>query len=209
MLHNTFKRHYSHQNRVSTLVAEALQWRHNGHDSVSNHQPHDCLLNRLFRCRSKKTSKFRVTGLCAGNLPGTGGFPAQMASYAENVSIWWRHHGLCLFGVKSSSATIMMTTQASGCITRMIQNDVTLSEFRKLFIHSCRLSLLIVVLLFRIIWILSGKSVKWLLQLNVSPVRHEFTFYGDNEIFIKGVAGIGQNQTTPKHNKPWNPAMNK
>ena len=22
-----------------------LQWRHNGHDSVSNHQPHDCLLN--------------------------------------------------------------------------------------------------------------------------------------------------------------------
>ena len=20
-------------------------------------------------------------------------FPAQMASYAENVSIWWRHHG--------------------------------------------------------------------------------------------------------------------
>ena len=23
-----------------------LQWRHNGHDDVSNHQPHDCLLNR-------------------------------------------------------------------------------------------------------------------------------------------------------------------
>ena len=21
--------------------------------------------------------------------------PAQMASYAENVSIWWRHHGYC------------------------------------------------------------------------------------------------------------------
>ena len=25
-------------------------------------------------------------------VPGTGEFPAQMASYAENVSIWWRHH---------------------------------------------------------------------------------------------------------------------
>ena len=49
-----------------------LQWRHNGHDSVSNHQPHDCLLNRLSRRRSKKTSKLRVTGLCAGNSPGTG-----------------------------------------------------------------------------------------------------------------------------------------
>ena len=47
-----------------------LQWRHNGRDRVSNHQPHDCLLNRLFRRRSKKTSKLRVTGLYAGNSPG-------------------------------------------------------------------------------------------------------------------------------------------
>ena len=71
-----------------------LQWRHVERDGVSNHQPHDCLLNRLFRRRSKKTSKLRVTGLCEGNSPGTGEFPAQRASYAENVSIWWRHHGL-------------------------------------------------------------------------------------------------------------------
>ena len=33
-----------------------------------------------------------VTGLCAWNTPGTGEFPAQMASNAKNVSIWWRHH---------------------------------------------------------------------------------------------------------------------
>ena len=51
--------------------------------SLSNHQPHHCLLNRLFGRRSKKTSKLRVTGLCAGNSPGTGEFPAQMASNAE------------------------------------------------------------------------------------------------------------------------------
>ena len=57
-----------------------------------NQQPHDCLLNRLFRRRSKKTSKFCVTGLCAGNSPVTGEFPAQRASDAENISIWWRHH---------------------------------------------------------------------------------------------------------------------
>ena len=50
------------------------------------------LLTRLFRRRSKKTSKLRVTGLCAGNSPGTGEFPTQMASNVENVSIWWRHH---------------------------------------------------------------------------------------------------------------------
>ena len=69
-----------------------LRWRHNERDSVSNHQPRDGLLNCLFRRRSKKTSKLRVTGLCVGNSPGTGEFPAQMASNAENVSIWWRHH---------------------------------------------------------------------------------------------------------------------
>ena len=69
-----------------------LRWRHNGRYSVSIHQPHDCLLNRLFGRRSRKTSKRRVTGLCAGNSPGTGEFSAQMASKAENASIWWRHH---------------------------------------------------------------------------------------------------------------------
>ena len=54
----------------------------------------DCLLNRLFRRRSKKTSKLRVAGLCEGNSPVTGEIPAQMASNGENVSIWWRHHAL-------------------------------------------------------------------------------------------------------------------
>ena len=43
------------------------------------------------RRRSKKTSKLRVTGLCAGNSPMTVKFPSQRASNAENVSIWWRH----------------------------------------------------------------------------------------------------------------------
>ena len=50
--------------------ADTLRWRHNENDSVSNHQPHGCLLNRLFRRRSKKTSKIRDTGLCVGNSPG-------------------------------------------------------------------------------------------------------------------------------------------
>ena len=33
-----------------------LQWRHNGCDGVSNHQPHGCLLNRIFRCRKRESS---------------------------------------------------------------------------------------------------------------------------------------------------------
>ena len=91
---------------VSSLLAEqaveasiknmgknnVLQFRHNERDVVSNRQCHDCLLNRLFRRRSKKTKKLRVTGLCEGNSPMTGEFPAKKATNAENVSIWWRHH---------------------------------------------------------------------------------------------------------------------
>ena len=75
------------------IVHRPLQWRHNGRDSVSNHQPHGCLLSRPFRRRSKKISKLPVTGLCAVNSPVTCEFPAQRASNVENVSIWWRHHG--------------------------------------------------------------------------------------------------------------------
>ena len=67
------------------------QWRHNEYDGISNHQPNDCLLNRLSKRRSKKTSKLRVTGLC--HWPVTGEFPAQRTSNAKNVFIWWRHHG--------------------------------------------------------------------------------------------------------------------
>ena len=49
----------------------------------------------------RKKSRLRVTGLCAGNSPGTGEFPAQMASNAENVSIWWRHHDISFENVIS------------------------------------------------------------------------------------------------------------
>ena len=86
------KRHNRHQSvsirarRYFPLprIGDALQWRHNGRDSVSNHQPHDCLLNRLFRRRSKDRSLAFVRGI----------HWEQLARYAENVSIWWRHHGI-------------------------------------------------------------------------------------------------------------------
>ena len=60
-----------------------LHWRHNERGGVSNHR-------RLYW--SMKISKLRVTGLCEGNSPVVGEFPAQRARSAENVSIWWRHH---------------------------------------------------------------------------------------------------------------------
>ena len=79
---------------VSIHKKNTLQWRHSGHNGVSNHHPYKCLLNRLFRHRSKKKWKLCVPGICAGNSPGTSEFPAQIASTTENVFIWWRHHDL-------------------------------------------------------------------------------------------------------------------
>ena len=75
---------------IAALVTQRLargstHWRHNERDGVSNHHPHDCLLKRWFRPRSKKTSKLRVFGLCEGNSPMTCEFPTQRASYAGNV----------------------------------------------------------------------------------------------------------------------------
>ena len=82
------------QGSICQRKQSTIQWRHNELDSVSNHQPYDCLFNCLFRRRPKKTSKLRVTGLCVGNSPMTGEFPTQRASNAENIFIWWRHHDL-------------------------------------------------------------------------------------------------------------------
>ena len=59
------------------LLLMSLQLSHNERDGVPNHQPHDCLLKRLCRRRSKETTKLRVTGLCEGNSPVTVEFPAQ------------------------------------------------------------------------------------------------------------------------------------
>ena len=103
---------------------KTLRWRHNGLDSVSNHQPYECLLNRSFGGRSKKTSKLRVTGLCVGNSPVTGEFPAQMASNAENVSIWWRHHesvdtdGFFLCAASNAGLNILLVVTPARCWTK-------------------------------------------------------------------------------------------
>ena len=71
---------------VSASGAIPLQWRHNECDEISKHQPNDCLLNGLFRRRSKKISKLCVTGLCTGNSPVTGEFPALRASNTKKCS---------------------------------------------------------------------------------------------------------------------------
>ena len=84
--------------------AVSLQWRHNEPTGVSNHRRIECLFNRLFRGRSKKTSKLRVTGLCEGNSPMTGEFPTQRASNAEMfpfddvIMVRFVYHATCFNG---------------------------------------------------------------------------------------------------------------
>ena len=77
---------------ITISSANTLLRRHYERDGVLNHQPHAGLLNRLFRRRSKKTSKVRFIGFCEGNSRVTGKFTAQRAINAENACIWWRHH---------------------------------------------------------------------------------------------------------------------
>ena len=79
-------------NHQYKIVALTLHFHHNESDGVSNHQLHYCLLNHLFRHRSKKTLKLCITGICMGNSLVTSEFTSQRASNVENVSIWWCHH---------------------------------------------------------------------------------------------------------------------
>ena len=86
-----------------------LQWLHYERDGVSNHQRVDCLFNCLFRRRSVKTSKLRVTSLWWGNSLVIGRWiPAQRTSNMDNVPIWWPPFAiqrsqneciLCLFSI--------------------------------------------------------------------------------------------------------------
>ena len=70
----------------------SLQWRHNN-PMVSQITSLTIVYSAIYSGTDQsKHSELRVTGLCGGNSPVTGEFPAQRASNGENVSIWWRHH---------------------------------------------------------------------------------------------------------------------
>ena len=59
---------------------------------VSNREPYDCLLNRLFSRRSKTASKLRVTGRRRGIHRWPVNSPHEWPVTRKKVSIWWRHH---------------------------------------------------------------------------------------------------------------------
>ena len=52
------------------ILAQPLQWRHNERNGISNHQPHDCLLNRLFKAQIKENIKAPHHWPLRGELTG-------------------------------------------------------------------------------------------------------------------------------------------
>ena len=110
----------------------SLQWRHNDHDCVSNHQPRCCLLNRLFRRRSKKTSKLHVTGLCVGNSSGPVNSPhkgpATRKMFPFDDVIMCSRYLCAVFGVSKWSDTF----RPVGRVRLFANYTISLSSLYKL-----------------------------------------------------------------------------
>ena len=112
-----------------------LQWHPNGRDGVSNHQPHQCLLNCLFGHISKTTSKLRVSGLCAGNSPGPVNSPhkwqvkRKMFPFDDIIMKVWSMFYLSnchidgLVQERCNSSALAMELRLS-CINPQICNDL-------------------------------------------------------------------------------------
>ena len=81
----------------------------------------------FIQAQIKKKSKLRVTGLCVGDSMVTGEFPAQMASNAENASIWWRHHADVQTGIPGFIAHkhVFYTPQCWDAVTAGIEWPVS------------------------------------------------------------------------------------
>ena len=64
-----------------------LRWRRNGRDGVSNHQPHDCLLNSLLRKHQSPTSLAYVRGIhrWAVNFPHKGLVTLKMFPFDDVI----------------------------------------------------------------------------------------------------------------------------
>ena len=84
------------------MITLPLQWRHE-REGVSNHGRLDCLLNRLSGADERNHQSSASLAFVGGNSPVTGEFPAQRASDAEKVSIWWRYHR-CEISIKIQDA---------------------------------------------------------------------------------------------------------
>ena len=102
-----------------------FQWRHNDCGDMSNHQPHECLLNRLFRLRSKKTSTLRVTGLGEGNYRWRS--CGEFLHDRSDVT----HHSCAKFKCDISDVSKQIPIDSCSLYTYFVSNSLQAMSFTK------------------------------------------------------------------------------
>ena len=65
-----------------------------------------------------------------GILPETGEFPAQMASNAENVSIWWRHHDIMHTQMHVNNNSLKIIAYKNTILIRIRHQTTFILSFR-------------------------------------------------------------------------------
>ena len=103
---------------------------HNEHDGISNHQPHDCLLNRLFRRKSKKTSKLCVITLCAENSLVTGEFPPKWPVTQKMFHLMMSSRSRC-FWQKFCSLTSKLSSEFQVVKSNKHGTDFSISPYQE------------------------------------------------------------------------------
>ena len=101
----------------------------------------ECVLNRLLRRSSMKTSKFHVTVFSGGNPPMTG----ELFPNSENVCIWWRHDwgirgwGGVGGGVGIGALHNKVSCKASWHILKLLYVDNNEDKFHRIFTFVCNM----------------------------------------------------------------------
>ena len=111
----------------SRCMLDILQWHHNGRDGVSNHQTHDCILNRLFMSRAKKASKLRVTGLWGGEFTGDRWIPRTNGQC----------RGKCFHLMTSSCKAMLLYNQWKRYKQSHWQSSMPWVQYGQCLIQSC------------------------------------------------------------------------
>ena len=173
-------------NSLSSLGrnVSTLQWRHNGRDGFLNHRLLDCLLNRLFRRRSKWTSKLRVTGLCEGELwpvnsPHKGPVTRKMSPVDDVTMIY--DHRVCHTGRDRLRLTALTTNHHGGGAKRRSCTFVVYRETRQRQHTWSRTDIVVhaVQLMWGIIWNLNydrtivyqgGQNIGWFIVSDKSKM---------------------------------------
>ena len=127
----TFLERWFYLEKVISSVHQSIQacthtiiwrWRHNDHDGVSNHQPHDCLLNHLSRHRWKKHQSSASLAFVRGihrwpvNSPHKGPVTRKMGPFDDVIMI----EALSLETRKCRSDHFVVTACTAGCHNNLL-----------------------------------------------------------------------------------------